>query len=83
VGLVGFTAIIFSTDSSKMAYHFILHGSEDLPKLYPESYYNDFPLNQWAPTQRGLIVEASVTIFLNTLLSVSSLYLTRCATKFS
>ncbi|MGV0024489.1 hypothetical protein [Phormidesmis priestleyi] len=73
--LAGFTAIVLSSDSSKMVYHFMLHGNHDLPKLYPKSYYKDFPLNQWSPTQRGLVIDAFVTISLNLLLIVSTLYL--------
>ncbi|KAM3114594.1 hypothetical protein [Phormidesmis sp. 146-33] len=73
--LAGFTAIILSSDSSKMAYHFILHGSKDLPKLYPKSYYKDFPFNRWFPTPKSLIVDVSTTIFLNILSIVATLYL--------
>ncbi len=63
----GFVAILLSSDSSRMVYHFILHGSHDLPKLYPKSYYKDFPMNRFYPTHAGLVIDALATISVNLL----------------
>ncbi|MBW4691748.1 MAG: hypothetical protein KME27_08245 [Lyngbya sp. HA4199-MV5] len=63
----GFVAVLLSSDGSRMVYHFILHGSHDLPKLYPREYYKDFPMNRFYPTHSGLVIDAFSTIFVNLL----------------
>lgn len=62
-----FIAVLLSSDSSRMVYHFILHGSDDLPNLYPRAYYKDFPMNRFYPTHSGLVTDAFTTVFANLL----------------
>lgn len=62
-----FIVILLSSNGSRMVYHFILHGSHDLPTLYPRTYYKDFPMNQFYPTHSGLVINAFATIFTNLL----------------